>query len=63
VHIVNSGATRPVTLTGLPAKVKSLRVYVTDKTRANQEGQPVKVANGQARFTLDAGSYATLVSE
>ncbi|MGI4871861.1 MAG: hypothetical protein ACRYFX_11885 [Janthinobacterium lividum] len=63
VHVVNSGATRPVTLSGLPAQVKSLRVYVTDKTRHNQEGQLVKVANGQARFTLDTGSYATLVSK
>ncbi|MGI4832650.1 MAG: hypothetical protein ACRYFK_04235 [Janthinobacterium lividum] len=63
VHVVNSGATRPVTLTGLPAGVNSLRIYVTDKTRHHQAGPPVKVAGGQARFTLDTGSYATLVSE
>ena len=63
VHVVNNGATRQATLLGLPAGVKSLRVYVTDQTRGNHAGPPVKVVNGQARFTLDQGSYATLVSE
>jgi len=63
VHVVNSGATRPVTLTGLPARVKTLRCYITDPTRHHQEATAVKVAGGQARFTLDTGSYVTLVSE
>ncbi len=62
VHVVNNGATRQVTLGGLPAQVKSLCCYVTDPTRSHQELAPVKVAGGQARFTLDAGSYVTLVS-
>jgi hypothetical protein len=63
VHVVNNGATRQVTLGGLPAGVKSLRCYVTDPTRSHQELALVKVAGGQARFTLDAGSYLTLVSQ
>ncbi|MFD1466754.1 hypothetical protein ACFQ48_00845 [Hymenobacter caeli] len=63
IHLVNSGATRAVTLTGLPAKVKNLRCYVTDQKRAMQEGPRVAVAKGQARFMLDTGSYVTLVSE
>jgi hypothetical protein len=63
VHVVNNGASRQVTLTGLPDKVKTLRRYVTDKTRPSKEGQPVQVVNGQARFTLDMGSYTTLVSQ
>ncbi|MFD1875147.1 hypothetical protein [Hymenobacter bucti] len=63
VHVVNNGATRQITLGGLPAGVKRLRCYVTDPTRSHQELAPVKVAGGQARFTLDAGSYLTLVSQ
>jgi len=63
LHVVNDGATRPVTIAGLPAQVKSLRVYVTDKTRGNKEQTPVKVANGQAQLTLATGSYTTLVSQ
>ncbi len=62
LHLVNNGATRPVTLTGLPATVKTLRVFVTDKTRAVQEGPRLAVANGTAHFTVDAGSYVTLES-
>lgn len=36
VHMVNNGATRPVTLTGLPASVKELRMWVTDSQRGMQ---------------------------
>jgi hypothetical protein len=63
LHIVNDGATRQVTLTGLPARVKTLRYYVTDPTRNNKQNASVPVVSGQARFTLDTGSYVTLVSE
>ena len=63
IHLVNTGATRAVTLSGLPARVKTLRCYTTDQKRAMQEGPRVAVAKGQARFTLDTGSYVTLVSE
>jgi len=63
VHIVNNGATRQVTLTGLPARVKTLRCYVTDPTHANKENAPVPVAGGRASFTLGTGSYLTLVSQ
>jgi O-glycosyl hydrolase len=62
VHVVNSGASRPTTLTGLPAEVKQLRVWVTDGQRGMQEGAPIPVANGKAQFTLDAASYTTLTS-
>ncbi|MGA3096248.1 MAG: hypothetical protein ABSF25_07330 [Bryobacteraceae bacterium] len=62
VHVVNKGAARPTTLTGLPAEVKQLRVWVTDEQRGMQEGAPIPVANGKAQFTLDATSYTTLVS-
>ena len=62
VHVVNQGAARPATLTGLPAEVKQLRVWVTDEKRGMQEGAPIPVANGKAQFTLDATSYTTLVS-
>jgi hypothetical protein len=61
VHIVNNGASRPATLSGLPAGVRQLRIYVTDERRGMAEGARVPVANGQARFTLDPMSYTTLV--
>jgi hypothetical protein len=62
VHVVNMGAARPTTLTGLPAEVKQLRVWVTDGQRGMQEGSPIAVVNGKAQFTLDPASYTTFVS-
>lgn len=63
VHLVNNGATRQATLSGLPPQVKSLRCYTTDQARHHQEGPRVPVAHGQARFTLATASYVTLVAE
>jgi hypothetical protein len=62
VHVVNNGATRPVTLTGLPTQVKTLRCYATDQAHNYQEMKPVPVTGGQAHFVLATGSYVTLVS-
>ncbi len=61
VHIVNNGATRPATLTGLPAGVKEMRVWVTDSQRGMQEGARVPVTDGKAEFQLDATSFTTLL--
>lgn len=63
VHIVNRGATRTVHLSGLPAKVKALRFYVTDEKRAMQQEKSIAVNNGKANFKLDGNAYATLISE
>jgi hypothetical protein len=61
VHLVNNGATRPATLTGLPANLKELRVYVTDSRRGMKEGDRIPVAEGTAQLTLDTASYTTLI--
>jgi hypothetical protein len=62
VHVVNMGAARPTTLTGLPAEVRQLRVWVTDGQRGMQEGERIAVADGKAEFQLDATSFTTLIS-
>ena len=62
LHVVNNGGRRPATVTGLPAEVKQLRIWVTDKQRGMQEGERVPVTGGKAEFTLDATSYVTLIS-
>jgi hypothetical protein len=63
IHLVNNGASRQMTLTGLPATVKSLRVWVTDKDKSMQEGHIIAVKKGKATFTLDATSFTTLISK
>jgi O-glycosyl hydrolase len=62
VHIVNNGATRTATLTGVPPTVKQLRLWVTDAQRGMQESDRIPVTDGKAQFSLAATSYTTVVS-
>jgi hypothetical protein len=61
VHLVNNGASRETTLTGLPPGLKELRVYVTDARRGMQEGDPIQVTEGSASFMLEGGTFTTLM--
>jgi O-glycosyl hydrolase len=61
VHVVNNGAARQATLTGLPAGVKELRVWVTDSQRGMEEGARISVAGGKAELKLEATSYTTVI--
>jgi hypothetical protein len=62
VHLVNNGAKRKVTLTGLPAGVKQVQIYTTTKMLSMKQCGPVKVKNGKVKFKLRAASYTTLIS-
>jgi hypothetical protein len=62
VHVVNTGAARPATITGLPAETKELRLFVTDSNRGMAEGARIPVVDGKAQFTLDATSYTSLMT-
>jgi hypothetical protein len=63
IHLVNNGAGRKVTLSGLPKKIKRLRVWITDKNKDMQEEREIKVADGKAVFQLTATSFTTLSTE
>jgi hypothetical protein len=63
LHLVNNGAAREATLTGLPKKIKFLRIYTTNKEQAVKEGQRIIVEHGTATCRLDAVSYITLVNQ
>lgn len=62
-HLVNNGAAREAILTGLPKKLKSLRIFTTNKEETVKEGQRIPVVHGEARFSLGAASYVTLESQ
>ncbi|MDP9173969.1 MAG: hypothetical protein M3O30_08910 [Planctomycetota bacterium] len=61
-HMVNNGATRQMTISGLPSSVKELHLYVTDAERGMKESPGISVADGKATFTLDKMSMTTLSS-
>jgi hypothetical protein len=62
-HIVNNGATREVTIKGIPKKVKQLEVYVTDINRNMEKPETLKVQNGEVVFTLDKVSFTSLMTK
>ena len=62
VHVVNNGAERKVTITGVPHYVKELRKVVTDEQRGMKETGLIPVENGKAEFTLDKVSFVSLYS-
>jgi len=63
LHVVNNGAARQVTLTGLPPQVKTFRLYITDTQNNMQDLGLKKAAKGQFKFKLPATSYISLISE
>jgi len=63
IHLVNNGTERSVTLTGLPAGVKQLKVYTTTKELNMEVGDPINVKAGIAKFKIRATSYVTLISQ
>jgi len=62
VHITNNGASRQVTLGGLPDSVKQLRRYVTGPKLGMEEGRRIQVSGGTAKFTIDSGCFTSLIS-
>jgi hypothetical protein len=61
LHLVNNGATRQVTITGLPASFKILHLYVTNQKWNMEDSKAVTVANGKIIFKMQATSYYTLM--
>jgi hypothetical protein len=62
VHLVNNGASRPVTVAGLPPAATWMGVYVTDAKRGMEKLEPVNVKDGSAKFTLQGQALTTLIS-
>jgi len=63
VHIINNGATREATVSGIPAGVKQMHVYVTDAVRGMQLMTTKGVVDGNVRFLLEGQAFTSLISE
>ena len=61
LHLINNGAKRQITLTGLPASLKVIRLYVTNKKSSMKEEHLIKVEGNEIIFKVKASSYYTLV--
>ncbi|MDZ7725029.1 MAG: hypothetical protein U5R06_20000 [candidate division KSB1 bacterium] len=61
LHIVNDGAERQITVTGLPQSLKSMDIYTTNPDKDMKKGKRIKVKEGMAEFTLEAAGYTALI--
>ena len=62
VHLVNNGAERTVTLTGLPSSLTTMDIYITDKYRGMVKTGSINLTGGSAKFTLEKQTLTTLTS-
>ncbi len=62
VHLVNNGAGCDAVISGIPASVKELKVYVTN-TKDSMKETAAKVENGKVRVHLPPISFITLLSD
>jgi hypothetical protein len=60
VHLVNNGAARTASISGLPPGLREMRVIVTDRTRGMQETRRVPVAEGKVEVPLEAMSFTSV---
>jgi hypothetical protein len=63
VHLLNRGAARPATISGLPRQLQEMRVIVTDGERGMVDVSTVTVVDGQATLNLAASSFTTLLAD
>ena len=63
IHVVNTGATRQATLKGLPPDTEWMKIYITNSRSKMSQRRMLRVRNGEARFTAEADSFITLLSD
>jgi O-glycosyl hydrolase len=62
IHLVNNGAAREVTVSGLPQNIRMVHAYVTDKKQAMKELSKITTANGTVKLELPETSFVTLIA-
>ncbi len=63
VHIVNNGAARKATITGIPAGVSTFEVYVTDEEKNMEKTGELKATDGKLEVELLPTAYTTLIGK
>lgn len=61
IHLVNNGATRMVTLKGLPSDARRMTIFVTNDESSMSKGRRAWVRNGTAIFFAESNSFITLL--
>lgn len=62
VHLVNNGASRPVTLQGLPETDGGYQIYVTNRRQGMEHTGTAQVVDGKLTIDLPAYSFVSLIN-
>ena len=62
IHLVNKGASRNTSISGIPQRIKELRVYITNKKKFFESVKTVPVSNGVVSLELEGASFVTLMN-
>lgn len=62
IHLVNNGASRTVTVNGLPATVSELQMYITNREKGMENQGTARVVNGTVTVELPADSFVSLIN-
>lgn len=60
IHLVNNGASRKAHISGIPAGINSLQMYVTDDKKGMEQAAELKVVNGTVDAELPAAAFISL---
>ena len=62
IHLVNKGATRNVELSGLPAGITTMDLYITNQEKSFEKIETIQVQNGRATFSLEGAGFTSLMT-
>jgi hypothetical protein len=60
VHLVNSGASRKLTISGLPVRYKTVQLYLTNKKSDDKQVHRLTIKDGIIKFKVKSESFYTL---
>ncbi len=63
LHIVNNGAECQAIIKGIPAGIKALDIFVTDKEKGMEKVGEANVSDGKTEFILEKAGFTTLISK
>ncbi|WP_318310184.1 hypothetical protein [Flagellimonas crocea] len=63
IHLVNKGATRNATITGIPNRIKRLKVFTTNQEKSYETTKTIPVRNGSALLELEGASFISLIDD
>jgi hypothetical protein len=61
LHLVNNGSSRMVTISGLPANIKTWQLYLTNKKSNDKQTHSIDIKDGVILFKAKSESFYTLI--